>query len=91
LVFSNAQCFLRCELDAGDHTAPPCHQQSKPALDHCLEQHDVAAIAVHTDFDAWAPADVVLELRAALPIVHATADPSPPADPASASLTPLRI
>lgn len=53
LTLANAECFLRCELDSADRSAPPCHSQSKQVTDHCIELHNVTAPVVHADGAAW--------------------------------------
>jgi len=43
LVLANAQCFVRCQLDSADRSAPPCHSQSKLSPQHCIEQHELSS------------------------------------------------
>jgi len=91
LIFANAHCFVRCDLDSARRTTPPCHAQTKLVTDHCLEQHDSAvapsarqaAIAHLQDFPAVAPSQAVSYPN--------SVDPSPPRSLFSSSLAPLRI
>ena len=88
LVFANAQCFVRCQLDSADRSAPPCHSQSKLSLDHCIEQHELSiAPAVPQLVIAALPDPASIERPPASSPIRATIDTSPPLSKASA--TPL--
>ena len=94
LVLANARCFVSCDLDSADRSAPPCHShghsQTKLSQDHCIEQHELNSSATPQIVVATLP-----HVASAVPfshpsVIHEAVDTSPPLLPASLNL-PLRI
>jgi hypothetical protein len=83
LVLSNARCFVRCQLDSADRSAPPCHSQghsqTKLSQDHCIEQHELGAAAgVPHVVVAGLPSTSAMTLLSPISLVSESVAVSPP-------------